>query len=102
MFWVSQYLMYAVIVINAIASVRRWRRDRSGPSACMALGSVGAVIGFAAVQFLGYPTKGVESSGGAVTLEPTVWLIPGRILFIFGLVLFCIGYAIDSFRPSKR
>lgn len=98
----SQYLMYAVIVMNAVAAVFRWRRDRSYPAVLMALGSISAAVGFSAVQFLGYSTKGVPIGSGAISLQPSVWVMPGRVLLISGLVLFCIGYAIDSFRPTRR
>ena len=96
----SQYLMYAVIVMNAIAAVIRWRRDRSYPAVSMAIGSVSTAVGFSAVQFFGYSTEGVQSGSG-IMLEPTVWMMPGRVLLIAGLVLFCTGYAVDSFRLKK-
>lgn len=97
----SQYLMYAVVVMNAVAAFIRWRRDRSFPAVLMAVGSIGAALGFSAVQFLGYSTKGVPVGSGAMILQPSAWVVPGRLVLISGLVLFCIGYAIDSFRPKR-
>jgi hypothetical protein len=84
----SQYLIYAIVVINAVAAVRRWRRDRTYPSVLMAVGNVGAVIGFVLVQFFSYSLAGNARETGALSFVPSVWHVPGRVLLISGFVFF--------------
>jgi hypothetical protein len=101
MILVIQYLVLAAIAVNAIAAVKRWRRDRSYPSVFMVIGNVCAVFGFIGVQFFSYSSAGVSTESGAVILERGVWEVPARYLLTLGLVLFSCGFAVESFQAKR-
>jgi hypothetical protein len=102
MILISQYIIFAVIGLNAVSAIRRCMRDKTFAAKGMATGNICVVVGFLILQFSSHSVAAGSNDSESIVLEPSGWEIPARVMLIIGLLLFSAAYAVDSFKPVKN